>query len=42
VHREALRGPVRILGDMERYWDCTEGVRDIMGNKERDWAMTVF
>jgi hypothetical protein len=26
------------MGDMERYWDITEGVRD----KERDWAMTVF
>jgi hypothetical protein len=24
------------MGDMERYWDITEGVRDIMGNKKRD------
>jgi uncharacterized protein involved in copper resistance len=30
------------MGDMGRYWDITEGVRDIMGNKERDWAMTGF
>jgi hypothetical protein len=27
---------------MERYWDITEGARDIMGNKEKDWAMTGF
>jgi hypothetical protein len=24
---------------MGRYWDVTEKVRDIMGNKEKDWAM---
>jgi hypothetical protein len=30
------------MGDMERYWDITEGVRDIIGNKEIDWFMTVF
>jgi hypothetical protein len=30
------------MGDMERYWDITEGVSDIMGNKERDLAMTGF
>jgi hypothetical protein len=30
------------MGDMERYWYITEGVRDIMGNKERDRAITVF
>jgi hypothetical protein len=28
--------------DMERYWDITEGVRDIMGNKESDLAVTGF
>jgi hypothetical protein len=27
---------------MDRYWDITEGVRDIMGNKERDGSMTGF
>jgi hypothetical protein len=30
------------MGDMESYWDIREGVRDIMGYKERDWAMTGF
>jgi hypothetical protein len=30
------------MGDMERYWDFTEGVRDIIGDKKRDWAMTSF
>jgi uncharacterized protein involved in copper resistance len=30
------------MGDMERYWDITEGVRDMIRNKERDWAMTGF
>jgi hypothetical protein len=30
------------MGDMERYWDFTEGVRDIMRDKERDRAMTGF
>jgi hypothetical protein len=29
-------------GDMERYWNINEGVRDIMGYKERDLAMTGF
>jgi hypothetical protein len=27
---------------LKRYWDIMEGVRDIMGNKERDWDMTGF
>jgi hypothetical protein len=30
------------MGDMERYWDITEGVSNIMGNKERDLAMTGY
>jgi hypothetical protein len=30
------------MGDMERYWDITEGVSNIMGNKERYLAMTGF
>jgi hypothetical protein len=30
------------MGDIERYWDITEVARDIMGNKEKDWAMTGF
>jgi hypothetical protein len=45
VHRKA-QGPqegARVdMGDIERYCDIKEGVRDIMGNKERDWAMTGF
>jgi hypothetical protein len=27
---------------MEGYWDFREGVRDIMGDKERYWAVTGF
>jgi hypothetical protein len=27
---------------MEWYWDFTKGVRDIMGDNERDWAVTGF
>jgi hypothetical protein len=30
------------MWDIERYWDITEGVRDIMGNKERYLAVTGF
>jgi hypothetical protein len=27
------------LREIGGYWDITEGVRDIMGKRERDWAM---
>jgi hypothetical protein len=30
------------MGDMEGYWDFTEGVRDIIGDNKRDWAVTGF
>jgi hypothetical protein len=31
------------MGDMERYWDVTEGFKNIIGNNEGDnWAMTGF
>jgi hypothetical protein len=36
------KGAREDMGDMVRCWDNTEEVRDIMGNKERDWAMTGF
>jgi hypothetical protein len=41
-HKDLSGGGREDMGDMERYWDIPEGVRDIMENKERDWAMTGF
>jgi hypothetical protein len=33
---------IKDLGDMERYWDITEGVRDILGTKRETGAMKGF
>jgi hypothetical protein len=41
-HNNLSEGAREDMGDMKRYWDITEGVRDIMENKERDRAMTGF
>jgi hypothetical protein len=40
--RDLFEGSREDMGDMEGYWDFTEGVRDIMRYKERDWAVTGF
>jgi hypothetical protein len=39
-HKNLSEGSREDMGDMERYWNITEG--DIKGNKERDWAITCF
>jgi hypothetical protein len=41
-HKDPSEAAKEDMGDIKRYWDITEGVRDIIGNKERDWAMTIF
>jgi hypothetical protein len=41
-HKDSSEAAKEDMGDIKRYWDITEGVRDIIGNKERDWAMTIF
>jgi hypothetical protein len=33
-HKNLSKGAREDMGNMKRYWDVTEGVRDIMGNKE--------
>jgi hypothetical protein len=35
-HKDLSLGAREDMGDMESYWDVTEGVKDIKGNKERD------
>jgi hypothetical protein len=41
-HKNLFEGSREDMDEMERYWDFTEGIRDIMGDKKRDWAMTGF
>jgi hypothetical protein len=41
-HKDISERAREDMGDMERYWAITEVVRDIIRNKERDLAMTVF
>jgi hypothetical protein len=38
-HMNLTEGAREDMGDMERYWDITKRVKDIM---ERHWAMTGF
>jgi hypothetical protein len=35
-HKDLSEGAREDMWHMKRYWDITEGVKDIMGNKERD------
>jgi hypothetical protein len=40
-HKDLFDGVRKDIRDMGWSWDTTEMVRDIMVNKERDWAMVV-
>jgi hypothetical protein len=41
-HKNFSEGSRENMGNMEGYWDFTEDVKDIMGDKERDLAVTGF
>jgi hypothetical protein len=42
TQKDHSKGAREDMGDMKRYWDITDGVRDIMGCKERGLDMTGF